>query len=70
MARIQQRYMSYAEAMKVLNISSPATFRKYLEAGLPHIEVGKSRRIDRHDIDIFMKKHTYVKGKKIIFEEK
>ena len=54
----EQRYVSYTEAMKILNISSPATFRKYLKLGLPHIEVGKPRRIDIQDIETFMKNHT------------
>ena len=65
----KQRYVSYTEAMKILNISSPATFRKYLKLGLPHIEVGKSKRIDIHDIDTFMKNHTYVQGEKVVLED-
>ena len=65
----KQRYVSYTEAMKILNISSPATIKKYLKVGLPHIEVDKSKRIDIHDIEKKKKNHTYVKGKKVVLED-
>lgn len=66
MAEVQQRYLSYTEAMEVLNIKSPVTFRKYIKAGLPTISVGKSKRVDRLAIDKFMNKHRYIKGKKAV----
>lgn len=65
MTEVQQRYLSYTEAMEALNIKSPITFRKYIKAGLPTISVGKSKRVDRLDIDEFMSKHRYIKGKKV-----
>lgn len=65
MIKVQQRYLSYKEAMEVLDIKSPATFRKYIEAGLPIISVGKSKRVDRLAIDEFMNRHRYVRGERV-----
>ena len=50
-------YLTFKEAMKYLGMKSPITLRSYIEAGLPVIEVGKSKKISKSDIDEFMSKH-------------
>ena len=43
--------------MKYLGMKSPITLRAYIAEGLPVIEVGKSKKISKTDIDVFMKEH-------------
>ena len=43
--------------MKYLGMKSPITLRSYIAKGLPVIEVGKSKKISKSDIDEFMSKH-------------
>ena len=50
-------YLTFKEAMKYLGMKSPITLRSYIDAGLPVIEVGKSKKISKSDIDEFMSKH-------------
>lgn len=50
-------YLTFKEAMKYLGMKSPITLRSYINAGLPVIEVGKSKKISKTDIDEFMKEH-------------
>lgn len=53
-------YFNYKQAMEYMNIKSKATFGKYLKQGLPIIQVGKSKRIAKSDIDKFMADHRVV----------
>ena len=53
-------YFSYQEAMKYMGFSSPVSLQKYIEQGLPTIQVGKSKRISKSDIDKFMAEHRVV----------
>lgn len=53
-------YFSYTEAMKYMGIRSLTTLRTYIKQGLPTIQVGKSRRISKSDIDKFMADHRVV----------
>jgi len=50
-------YLTFKDAMKYLGIKAPLTLRNYIDAGLPVIEVGKSKKISKSDIDEFMSKH-------------
>lgn len=50
-------YLSFKGAMQYLGIKAPITLRKYIAEGLPVIEVGKSKKISKTDIDEFMKEH-------------
>ena len=38
-------YLTFKDAMKYLGIKAPLTLRNYIDAGLPVIEVGKSKKI-------------------------
>lgn len=55
--------MSYRRAMEYLGLKSYHSLTKLINQGLPVIEVGKSKKISRNDIDDFMNshKHTAVK---------
>lgn len=53
-------YFNYKQAMEYMNIKSKTTFGKYLKQGLPTIQVGKSKRISKSDIDKFMADHRVV----------
>ncbi len=53
-------YFNYKQAMEYMNIKSKTTFGKYLKQGLPTIQVGKSKRISKSDIDDFMAAHRVV----------
>lgn len=50
-------YLTFKEAMRYLGMKSPITLRSYIAEGLPVIEVGKSKKISKSDIDEFMSKH-------------
>ena len=50
-------YLTFKEAMKYLGMKSLITLRSYIAKGLPVIEVGKSKKISKSDIDEFMSKH-------------
>lgn len=54
---MSSEYLTFKEAMKYLGIKAPLTLRSYIDAGLPVIEVGKSKKISKSDIDEFMSKH-------------
>ncbi|WP_405083352.1 helix-turn-helix domain-containing protein [Limosilactobacillus reuteri] len=43
-----------------MGFSSPVSLQKYIEQGLPTIQVGKSKRISKSDIDKFMADHRVV----------
>ena len=53
-------YLNYKQAMEYMNIKSKATFSRYIKQGLPTIQVGKSKRIAKSDIDKFMADHRVV----------
>lgn len=50
-------YFSYQQAMKYLGFKTQDTLRTYIKQGLPTIQVGKSKRIAKSDIDKFMTAH-------------
>lgn len=53
-------YFSYKQAMEYIGIKSKTTFGKYLNNGLPTIQVGNSKRIAKSDIDKFMAEHRVI----------
>lgn len=55
-------FLSYNQAMKYLGVKSSTTLSYYIAAGLPIIQIGKSKRIARADIDQFMNDHKVIKG--------
>lgn len=59
-------YMTLKNAMKYLGIGNYGTLREYIAAGLPVIQVGKSKRISKTAIDKFMAEHqsSTIKGDK------
>lgn len=52
-----KEYLDFKRAMEYLGMKSPITLRNYIAEGLPVIEVGKSKKISKSDIDEFMSKH-------------
>lgn len=46
--------------MEYIGVKSKATFGRYIKQGLPTIQVGKSKRIAKSDIDKFMADHRVV----------
>ena len=52
--------MSYKQAMNYMGFTSMASLYGYIKQGLPTIEVGKSKRIAKSDIDKFMAAHRVV----------
>lgn len=46
--------------MDYLNVKSNKTFKALISSGLPVINMGKSLRVKKDDIDEFMKAHTVV----------
>lgn len=58
-------YMSYKAAAEYLGLKTQNTLREYIAAGLPTIQVGRSKRISKTAIDKFMAEHqSQVKGGK------
>ncbi|WP_125573356.1 helix-turn-helix domain-containing protein [Levilactobacillus huananensis] len=53
------RYMSFKQACAYLGIKSPNTLHKYINNGLPVINVDGSKRIDKLDADTFMADHKH-----------
>lgn len=53
-------YLNYQQAMKYMGFNSQTTLREYIKQGLPTIQVGKSKRISKSDIDKFMADHRIV----------
>ncbi|MFR0576777.1 DNA-binding protein [Limosilactobacillus reuteri] len=53
-------YFSYQQAMKYMGFKTQDTLRTYIKNGLPTIQVGKSKRIAKSDIDKFMADHRVV----------
>lgn len=61
-----ERFLTYKQAMQYLGITSYSTFtRNYLKLVLPVIVLGKSRQIDREDIDQFVNRHKTVVKKEM-----
>lgn len=57
-------YLTVKEAMDYLNVKSNKTFKALISSGLPVINMGKSLRVKKDDIDEFMKAHTVVAKEK------
>lgn len=57
-------YLTVKEAMDYLNVKSNKTFKALISSGLPVINMGKSLRVKKDDIDEFMKAHTVVAREK------
>ena len=64
MSEYKQEYMNYMQAMEYLGFKSQTTLNSYIDAGLPVIKVGKSKRISKTDIDEFMNSHKVSKAVK------
>lgn len=56
-------YLTVKEAMDYLNVKSNKTFKALISSGLPVINMGKSLRVKKDDIDEFMQAHTVVANK-------
>ena len=50
-------YFSFAQTKRYMDFNSYDALYKYIKQGLPTIEVGKSKRIAKADIDKFMAAH-------------
>lgn len=53
-------YFSFAQAKRYMGFNSYDALYKYIKQGLPTIQVGKSKRIAKSDIDKFMANHRVV----------
>ena len=62
MQKTEVEYLSYKKAMEILGLRNYRTLTAYIKAGLPVIEVAKSKRIKKSDLDDFMTSH-YVNNK-------
>lgn len=51
------RYMTYKQAMQLLNIKSYNTLYKYIKQGLRVVIISGTKRIDQLDADKFMEAH-------------
>lgn len=60
MAKQEQEFINYREAMTLLGLKTHNTLYRYIDAGLPVYVVGKSKRIKRSDIIEFMEAHKQV----------
>ncbi|MCK8606987.1 MULTISPECIES: DNA-binding protein [Apilactobacillus] len=49
------RYLKYKEAMKYLDINSYITLNRMIDNGLPVIQVGNIKRIDKLALDQYMR---------------
>ncbi|ATU70642.1 helix-turn-helix domain-containing protein [Levilactobacillus brevis] len=59
---MELKYLSYKQAMKYLGVKSYNTLYRMIDNGLPVIEVGKVKRIDRDKLDAFLSDKTVVSG--------
>ncbi|MCM1514680.1 MAG: helix-turn-helix domain-containing protein [Anaeroplasma bactoclasticum] len=55
-----KEYFSYKKAMEYLDIDSYSALHSLIDAGLPVVKVGNSKKISKASIDEFMKKHEVV----------
>lgn len=53
-------YLNFKEACQILGLKSYNSLYAYIKQGLPVIEVGKSKRISKKDLDDFMNKNRKV----------
>lgn len=53
-------YFSYKQAMNYLGFNSYKTLKQLVTAGLPIIQVGKTKKISKSAIDEFMKEHQQI----------
>lgn len=53
-------YFSYKQAMNYLGFNSYKTLKQLVTAGLPIIQVGKTKKISKNAIDEFMKEHQQI----------
>lgn len=51
------QYLNFKTASQYLGFKSMKTLKKYIDAGLPVVIVGKSKKIRKTDIDNFMAEH-------------
>jgi hypothetical protein len=51
------RYMTLGQTCSYLNIKSRNTLKKFIESGLKVSVVNGTKRIDKFDVDEYMKKH-------------
>ncbi|MDK6503149.1 DNA-binding protein [Lactobacillus crispatus] len=56
-------YLSYKSAMKYLGFESYKSLARLIEAGLPVITVGRTKKISKTAIDKFMKEHETIVSK-------
>lgn len=62
MANIDAHILSLKQTMDYLGIKSYNTLYRMIDNGLPVIEVGKVKRIDRDKLDAFLSDKTVVSG--------
>jgi len=63
------KYLSLKQAMQYMGITSYNTLYRMIENGLPVIEIGKAKRIDKDKLNLFMDEQTVIK-KRILEEPK
>lgn len=55
-----KKYLSVTQAATYMGYKSPKTVYQLIKLGLPVIHIDNKVRIDKDDIDCFMKKHKSV----------
>ena len=58
--KVATEYFSYKQAMNYMGFTAHKTLTEYIKQGLPTIQVGKSKRISKSDIDKFMADHRVI----------
>ena len=56
--KMSKEYLTFKEAMSYMGFTTYDSLIKIIKQGLPVIEFGKSKRISKTAIDVFMKDHT------------
>lgn len=57
MEATERRYLNYKQAMKYMSIGSYNTLHKYIDLGLKVTMTPFGAKIDKHDIDEFLKQY-------------
>lgn len=60
---MKAEYMSYKDAMNYLGFNNYQSLKELINAGMPIVLIGKSKRISKTAIDEFMANHTVIVGK-------
>lgn len=58
MIKTNTRYLNYGQSMKYMGIHSYTTLNKMISNGLPIIKIGGVKRIDKEQLDKYLKSKT------------